>query len=226
MRVPRLRSSPSICGCCGAPLAAIGKDYLACRAARSRGTCKQRKAIHRAVLEGLILDALRHNLMHPGLVAEFIREFHAEINRQRHEAELSLGLKHRELEDTRRKLDRLIEAIAEGFRAPGLQARLDELEERKAKLKSEIDAAPAAALPRLHPNLAELYRKKVANLQEALADPATQMEALEILRGLIEHVTVQTDEHGFAIELVGEIANMGCFPPKRRGLERSHIGVR
>ena len=145
--------------------------------------------------------------MHPELVAEFVREFHAEINRQRHDAELSLGSRRRELEETRRKLDGLIEAIADGFRATGLQEKLDELERRKARLESEIDDAPAAA-PRLHPNLAELYRKKVANLQDALADPATQTEALEILRGLIERVSFRTDENAFEIELVGEIANM------------------
>jgi DNA invertase Pin-like site-specific DNA recombinase len=208
------------CGDCGAPLAAAGKDYLSCSAARRLGTCKNRKGIRRPVLERLILDALKHNLMHPNLVVEFIREFHAEINRQRHNAELSHGLKRRELEETRRKLDGLIEAIADGFRAPGLQGRLDELEQRKARLESEIDAAPTAA-PRLHPNLAELYRKKVASLQDALADPATQMEALEILRGLIERVDVSAHEKGFSIELVGEIANMVrlCAGAKSSGEE-------
>jgi site-specific DNA recombinase len=149
----------------------------------------------------------RRTRLHPDLVAEFIREFHAEINRQRREAELSLGLKRRELDDTCRKLNGLIEAIAEGLRAQGLQAKLDELEERKARLESEIEGAPLS-VPRLHPNLAEVYRKKVAGLQDALADPATQMEALEILRGLIEQVSVEVTEDGFAIELVGEIANM------------------
>jgi hypothetical protein len=48
----------------------------------------------------------------------------------------------------------------------------------------------------------------VASLQEALIDPATKMEALEILRSLIDRVEVSADENGFAIELVGEIANM------------------
>jgi hypothetical protein len=38
--------------------------------------------------------------------------------------------------------------------------------------------------------------------------PALRTEALEILRGLIERVEVQAAENGFAIELVGEIANM------------------
>jgi site-specific DNA recombinase len=127
-RSKHLLTRLTCCGDCGAPLAATGKDYLSCSAARRLGTCTNRKGIRRAVLEGLILDALRHNLMHPDLVAEFIKEFHAEVNRQRRDAELAINLKRRELEETCRKLDGLIEAIAEGFRAPGLQAKLDELE--------------------------------------------------------------------------------------------------
>ena len=180
---------------------------------------KNRKGIRRTVLEGLIFNALKHNLMHADLVAEFIREFHAKINRQRREAELSLGLKRRQLEEARRKLDGLIEAIAEGFRTPGLQAKLEELERYKARLEDEIDLTPKAA-PRLHPNLADLYRKKVTNLQEALADPETRMEALEILRSMIERVRVKTVENGVEIELIGEIANMVRLSAGWEGLEK------
>jgi len=195
------------CAECGAPLAAAGRDYLSCSAARRLGTCKNIKGIRRGIIERLILEALKQNLMHPDLVAEFIKEFHAEINRQRHNAELSSDLKRRELDETNRKLDGLIEAIAEGYRAPGLQLRLNELEERKARLQAEVDGEPAKA-PRLHPNLAELYRKKVANLQESLADPQTQTEAIETLRSLIQRIRVGARGDGFEIELVGEIANM------------------
>jgi site-specific DNA recombinase len=206
-RSKHLLTGLTCCGDCGAQLAAAGKDYLSCSAARRLGTCKNRKGIRRAVLEGLILDGLKHNLMHPDFVAEFIKEFHAEVNRLRRDAEVAINIKCRELEETCRKLDGLIEAIAEGFHAPGLQAKLDELEQSKARLQSEIDGAPAPS-PRLHPNLAELYRKKVASLQDALADPSTKTEALEILRGLIDRVSVRAGENGFTIELVGEIANM------------------
>jgi hypothetical protein len=176
-RSKHLLTGLTCCGDCGAPLAAAGKDYLSCSAARRRGTCTNRKGIRRAILEGLILNALKNNLMHPDFVAEFIREFHAELNRQRRDAELTIKFKRRELEETCRKLDGLIEAIADGFRAPGLQAKLDELEQAKARLQSYIAGAPAPST-RLHPNLAELYRKKVASLQEALLDPATKTEAL------------------------------------------------
>jgi site-specific DNA recombinase len=206
-RSKHLLTGLTCCGACGAPLAAAGKDYLSCSAARRLGTCTNRKGIRRAVLEGLILDALKHNLMHPDFVAEFIREFHAELNRQRRDAELTINFKRRELEETCRKLDGLIEAIADGFRAPGLQAKLDKLEQTKARLQCEIEGAPAPST-RLHPNLAELYRKKVASLQDALVDPVTKTEALEILRSLINRVSVSAGETGFTIELVGEIANM------------------
>jgi len=44
-------------------------------------------------------------------VGEFIREFHAEVNGQRRGAELTTGLKRRELDEVQRKLDGLIEAM-------------------------------------------------------------------------------------------------------------------
>jgi hypothetical protein len=47
---------------------------------------------------------------------------------------------------------------------------------------------------RLHPNFAEFYAREVAALHEALADPATRDEALEITRGLIERVRVNRGE--------------------------------
>ena len=145
--------------------------------------------------------------MAPELVKEFIAEFHREVNRLSRNREVDLGLQRRELDDVNRKLRGLIEAIAEGLRAPGLQAKLDELEQRKTVLEAELAAAPPPA-PRLHPNLAEIYRRKVADLQAALADPKMQAEALEILRGLIERVVLHPAEKGFEIELIGEIAAM------------------
>ena len=57
-------------------------------------------------------------------------------------------------------------------------------------------------------NLAEVYRRKVSQLRETLADLATMTEAMEILRGLIERVSVRRVTEGFEVELVGEIANM------------------
>ncbi len=206
-RARHLLTGLAHCGVCGAPLAAAGKDYLSCSAARRQGTCSNKRGIRRPVLEGLILDGLKDRLMAPELVKEFIAEFHREVNRQSRNREVDQGLQQREFDDVSRKLRGLIEAIAEGLRGPGLQAKLDELEQRKVTLEAVLAAALPPA-PRLHPNLAELYRRKVADLQPALAEPGTRTEALEILRGRIERVVLHPADKGFEIELIGEIAAM------------------
>lgn len=67
---------------------------------------------------------------------------------------------------------------------------------------------PAPEPVRLHPNLAELYRRQIEALHRALIHPATRDEAFAILRQLIERVTVHPREEGVEIELQGEIVAM------------------
>jgi hypothetical protein len=107
------------------------------------------------------------------------------------------GLRRREPDEDTCKLDGLINVIAEGLRTPALQSELEELEQRKLVLEAELSAAPPPA-PLLHPNLAEVYRQKVARLQEAL----------EHLRGLIDGIVLHPTEKGVEIELIGVIAAM------------------
>jgi len=123
-------------------MASVGRDYLACSAARGQGTCSNRASIRRAPLEALILDGLRQRLMAPELVEEFIAAYHEEVNRHRREATAARAGKERELAEVTRKLDKLIEALIEGYRTAGLQQRLEELEARKAALEQELAADP------------------------------------------------------------------------------------
>jgi site-specific DNA recombinase len=148
------------CAECGSPYASIGRDYLACSAARGTGTCSNRQSIRRGALEGIILDGLKERLMAPELVEEFVRAFHNEVNSRHRENDLLLEASKRELAEVTRKLNGLIDAIAEGLRTPGLQKRLEELELRRAELEQEIASTSTPAV-RLHPNLAQAYRRKV-----------------------------------------------------------------
>jgi hypothetical protein len=69
----------------------------------------------------------------------------------------------------------------------------------------------------------------VVALGLSLVFRVTGVNALEIIRGLIERVTVAQVETGFAIELTGEIANMvklSSALPGRRAFRASLIGVR
>jgi site-specific DNA recombinase len=142
------------CGGCGSRMASVGRDYLACSAARGQSTCTNRKGVRRAPLEALILDGLRHNLMPPERAKEFVAAYHEEVNRARRDATAARAGKGRELAEVRRRLDKLIEALIEGYRADGLQQRLDDLEARRAALEQELAADPPSPV-RLHPNLAQ-----------------------------------------------------------------------
>lgn len=79
-RARHLLTEKAFCGSCGGHVVAIGADYLACSAARRMGICDNRRGVRRSTVEVLIVDALKSQLMAPDLVAEFIDEFHREVN--------------------------------------------------------------------------------------------------------------------------------------------------
>ena len=61
-------------------------------------------------------------------------------------------------------------------------------------------------MPRLHPNLAELYRQKVIHLAEALDEEHTGLEAAECIRELIEEIRLVPENGKLRVELYGELA--------------------
>jgi site-specific DNA recombinase len=97
------------CDCCGGPYASVGRDYLACSAARKLGTCEARKGIRRSVLEGVVLDLLKTRLMEPDAVAAFVKD-HAELsNSQMAERAQDRSRLEAEQASIRRKLEGLYE---------------------------------------------------------------------------------------------------------------------
>ena len=152
-----------------------------------------------------MLDGLRSSLVTPDLVAEFISEYQAEWNRLQWERRAIAGKRARQLADVRRRIAGLIEAIERGIITPTTKARLEALEAEQAVL----DSAPVEAhLPAIHPNLALLYRNKVARLEEELADPQIAAEAKSVLRSLIKTIIVTpgVKRGEVALELHGELA--------------------
>ena len=77
---------------------------------------------------------------------------------------------------------------------------------RLPRLQRELDSATTAA-PLLHPNLAKIYRDRVARLHEAFTDDTTRTEATGLLRGLIDRVLLHPGERSPVFELVGDIAS-------------------
>ena len=71
---------------------------------------------------------------------------------------------------------------------PVMKARIEKLERRKAEIAERMAQAPAD-LPDVHPNVANIYRAKVAT--EVLDDPDGGAPAAEAIRSLIGDVVLR-----------------------------------
>jgi site-specific DNA recombinase len=131
--------------------------------------CTNLRTIRRDKLEETVISALREQLMEPGLFKVFADEFTVEWNRLQGEASAEQTARVSELQRIRQRIERLVDAITEGTRAVAVRDQLAALEQRRLALETEA-ATVAAPAPRLHPNLAEVYRRKVAQLVEALGE--------------------------------------------------------
>nr|WP_321249206.1 hypothetical protein [uncultured Ruegeria sp.] len=145
--------------------------------------------------------------MQPDAVAAFIKSFSEAANAEAGTAEVARTRLQSERDKAERKFNLFYDAIAEGIRTPGLQTRLEELEAQIAELDAKL-SEPKPSPVRLHPNLSELYRSKVSDLAQALSDPSIRTGVLEIIRGLIERVTIQHERDGVRIELEGALTAM------------------
>ena len=99
-----------------------------------------------------------------------------------------------------------------------------EREERHPRRRSWIGFGRAGRA--LSPGLpvAEIYRRKVADLHAALADGETHSEAVAILRDLIDKVVVTATDGGFEVELVGEIIHMLALAQQKAALDGAAFG--
>jgi site-specific DNA recombinase len=195
------------CGECGAGFVVYSRDHLGCFGTRDRGTCTNKLTIARQEVEERVLRALQDKLMRKDFFEEFCREFAKEMNRLRMEHRAGLSGAKRELERVKREIEKVIDAIVQGYAGPELKGRMNGLQERKEALLAQLAAADEPP-PLLHPSMADLYRTKVEELASALQREDTRLEASEMLRGLIEAIVLTPQDGQLRIELRGNLAAM------------------
>ncbi|WP_108389199.1 recombinase family protein [Yoonia sediminilitoris] len=202
------------CGSCGGGFAAVGKDYIACSAARKQHTCTQKRSFKRHELETIVLNLLRDRLMRPEAVAAFVASVSREMNAGRAEESATRARLATERTQITRRLDGLYDAIADGLRTAGLKSKLEDMETLLAVVDAKL-ASPAPSPVRLHPQLSEIYRHKVEALSQTLSDPEIRPMALETIRGLISAVTIHETDEGTRLTLDGAItALVGLAQPE------------
>ncbi|AFW02935.1 putative DNA recombinase [Gluconobacter oxydans H24] len=207
------------CGCCGGGFSMISQHHLGCSTARNKGTCENRLTIRRDVLEKSVLNGLRTQMMDPTLFREFCEEFTREVNRLRMEKGADLVALKSELPKIERELDKAVQAILDGFASPALKTRMEELEARKAEIETRLVDAPSPP-PLLHPNMAELYRQKIASLHDSLQNEVSRTQRVEAIRSLITRIRLIPEGAELAIFLEGDLAAMLGFATNRKNAMR------
>ena len=106
------------------------------------------------------------------------------------------------------RISSMLKAIEDGMYTPSMKARMEELEQQKTELEHTLQDVPIPPDLHLHPSLSQVYADKVARLEEALDDPETRAEAMEIIRGMIDRIVLTPVEEGLRAELRGDLAEI------------------
>lgn len=104
--------------------------------------------------------------------------------------------RHRqELAEVERSIERCVDYVVSGDGPPGaIRRKLEGLEARKRDLEAILSPSARDIVVEFHPNLPELYRKKVANLADLLAGDQARPEAMEAIRSPFGRIEVRPGE--------------------------------
>ena len=206
------------CGVCGGGVSMASQTHMGCSSARNKGTCSNRRTIHRERLEEDVLSALQGHLMDPELCEVFCEEYTKHMNRLRMDHNASLECHRREFEKVKRRLSQMVDAIADGAPVAPIKDKMHELENRRVELEKILDVAVKAP-PLLHPNMAHRYRDQVGRLIESLSKPEHRAEAVEVVRSLVEKIVLTPDEseNRLVADLYGDLAGILSMSAEMQG---------
>lgn len=125
--------------------------------------------IRRDALEASVLDGLRSHLMEPELFKAFCDEFTREVNRLRMERDADVINQRKEFDRIDRELDKAVQAILDGVPGAKLKDKIGGLEARKIELLDLVSQSKEP-IPLLHPNMAAIFRQRIAALCESLGE--------------------------------------------------------
>lgn len=188
MRRPKtLLSGLIVCGVCGGSVAKRSGNRFGCSNNALGNGCANGRTIIRDRLEERVLKGLKESLVTGPAIARAMRAYIEESNRLNHQRRATRGGEVLRLEKARKSIDGIVSAIEDGGYTRPLMERLKGLEAEVEVLEAKL-SEPAVDVPDLHPNMADLYRRKVERLSEALSQPEERNEAAEALRALIKEI--------------------------------------
>jgi site-specific DNA recombinase len=216
------------CGSCGSGMSSAGSDRqgvrVRCIRARESGDCPDPKAFYLATIETAVLSGLREELRKPAVIAEYVREYHAERQRlaaSANERRTSLEARLAEIEqEAERCTDHLVKGIGDALR---VGKRSIELGVEEAKVRVELAKSPPPLnVVNLHSAVLARYEAQIADLQEAASGVlvAGETKAAEAFSGACGQ------RHGAQGPRPGRRSARGDFRPPERTARRKGMAER
>jgi DNA invertase Pin-like site-specific DNA recombinase len=217
-RPKRVLSGLLRCGMCGESYIVVTKDHVACSGRQNKGVCDNARTMRMAEIEQRVLTALQTHLLSPELAEAAVEAYRLE--REQRDKQTAKGRRalERELADTKGALERVLDMVCKGI---GEQAELGQRMKDLAARKREIEAVLSSAkqtVVTIHPQAAQRYRAKVAEIQEALTrgDAASQ-GAVALVRSMIECIVITPQPDRMALEVFGELSMLLGNTPSTEG---------
>ena len=109
------------------------------------------------------------------------------------------------------KLRNMVDVVAaRGKVAISLLDEMEALEARKEELTAVLADADQS-VPLLHPNMSEIYRKRLDRLDELLNRDSARGQAAEVLRSMIQSICLIPQDGALATEIGGNLAGLLAF---------------
>jgi site-specific DNA recombinase len=208
------------CGCCNGSMTIINRERYSCSAKRERGTCDSPVGIKAAELEDRVLTGLKDILIgNEEQIEVFVTEFKVELARLRKQRGANERHLQRDMNKVNTAIKRCLSFITEGDGDPGLvRDELRTLEARKRDLDRTLDAVHDDQAVEIHPNIADLYRKKVNELQTLLTDETARPQAMDLIQSMIDHIEIHagTERGNPEVILVGALAQILAFTQQNK----------
>jgi site-specific DNA recombinase len=208
-RPPKLLSYLLRCGDCGSGCSLISATHYGCSAARNSSTCSNRLSFHREKLEELVIGAFRSKLMNVRRCEIFCQEYVEHSNWLRMQNDAERHRRQAELAQAEAEIANLMQALKAGCDASLVKDELNGLQERRVALSAALEADEGTPVL-IHPRMAQYYHAAIQRLIAALNEPSKREEAAQLLRMLIEKITLTPNEERSAlvVDLTGDAANI------------------
>ena len=183
------------CQTCGGPMIAINRQRYGCSVHKDRGNsvCDNGASFLRDVVDRRLVSELRDELLAPGALVELQAAVHAIADELQRAAAQNHDGDRKRLQQLRREIDRLVDAVVAMGHSSAITSRLQAAEAECAGIEAKLATAEPPAASVLIEDVTARYRRLVLQLQTVLSEDADRAKTRQLLADMLGPVTLVRD---------------------------------